>query len=506
MHNLIEDIILSFSPEELREFKYFLSGNNNIKTDREDIKLVDVIRKGETEAIQNSNAYHQTRKRLKKQLELFVQNQNVKTNVISETINLVEVARFFFKKNMAKQGWHYLMQAEELASKTDDYVLLDFVYDTQIAFASAKWNNSAPFISVPTMLKHRDKNLLSARRDAHANAAYILMLHEIQTLYSKEVYGNIDAVIQTALKKYNLEGDLFDVPKIYCKVVYIMCRALREKKDYPTLKNYALENYEALKTRKMLDKIPADFLMELIRSVYLASIRTADYENTEKFLQLYDSNKELFKDNPDEYLYYHFRSRLMAADLYMFTNMIGEAEKIFTQLLSQYSYENEKALVYFFLRVNLLALYFKLNNYNECITVYSGLIQKYRKQILKEEGLGLEMLLFTEIYGVIFYYETNDYDYALYLLNRTKRKYADLFNGDTLYREELFLKIIEKMLKQVSVKTNAKLRKECAYFLSLKQYIPGDKEYISLNAWLESKLSGESYYYCFLNPKQAINP
>lgn len=505
MHNLIEDIILSFSPEELREFKYFLGGNNNIKAEREDIKLVDMIRKGETDSSKSNNAYHQTRKRLKKQLELFVQNQNVKTNTISETINLVEVARFFFKKNMAKQAWHYLMQAESLASETDDYVLLDFVYDTQIAFASAKWNDSAQYIFVPSILKHRDKNLLSARRDAHANAAYILMLHEIQTFYSKEVYGNIDSLIQTALKKYNLEGDLFDVPKIYCKVVYIMCRALREKKDYPTLKNYALENYEALKERNMLYKIPPDFLMELIRSVYLAAIRTADYPNTEKFLELYDSNKELFKDDKEQYIYYHFRSRLMAADLYMFTNKIEEAESIFTELLSKYSYENENALVYFFLRVNLLALYFKLKNYTECITVYSGLIQKYRKKILKEEGLGLEMLLFTEIYGVIFYYETNDFDYALYLLNRIKRKYADLLNGGTLHREELFLKIIEKMLKQVSFKTNVKLRKDCIHFLSLKLYIPGDKEYISLNAWLESKLTGESYYHCFLNPQQFTN-
>lgn len=500
MHNLIEDIILSFSPEEFREFKYFLGGNNNIKGEREDIKLVDTIRKGSDDAA-SGNAYYQTRKRLKKQLELFVQNQNVKVNVTSEVTNLVEVGRFFFRKNMHKQGWYYLNQAEQLAAKTDDYVLLDFVYDTQIAYASATFKDSGPYISVPHILRHRDKNLLSARRDAHANAAYILMLHEIQRVYSREVYGNIDSVIQTALRKYNLEGDLFDVPKIYCKVVYIICRALREKKDYPTLKKYALENYEALRKRKMLNKIPADFLMELIRSVYLASIRTSDYKTTEKFLDLYHSSKELLKDKPEQYLYYHFRSKLMRADLYMFTNRIGEAENIFNELLAQYSYENKNAIVYFFLRINLLALHFKLNRFNDCITVYSGLIQKYRKQILKEEGLGLEMLLFTEIYGVIIYYETRDYDYALYLLNRIKRKYADLFKAESLQRENLFLKIMEKILKYGSATANNKLKRDCRLFISLKKYIPGDKEYISLNAWLESKLSGDSYYHCFLNPR-----
>ncbi len=69
MHHLIEEMILSFTREELREFKYFLKGRANMVQEREDVRLVDAIRKKIPSSSQSSNAYHQTRKRLKRQLE-----------------------------------------------------------------------------------------------------------------------------------------------------------------------------------------------------------------------------------------------------------------------------------------------------------------------------------------------------------------------------------------------------------------------------------------------------
>lgn len=498
MHNLIEDIICNFTPEEVREFKYFLGGNNNIKNDREDIKLVDAIRNEKTEEYANSNAYHQTRKRLKKQLELFVQNLNVKQDPVSEIINMMEVARFFFRKNLHGQAWHYLNMAEEMARDADDYKLLDFIHDTQIGFTSATWADSAPLVSVPELLYKRDTNLEFAHKDAGANAAFILMLHEIRNLFAKEVYANIDDVMDAALEKYKLNDKLLEAPKIYCKIVNMVCRAIREKKDYETLKKYALANYQLLKRRKMLDKIPQEFVMDLTRSVYLASIRTGDFKKADVFQKLYDQNKEHFRANPEKYIFFDFRSGIMAADLLMFTGKLKEAENLFSTLLRKYSFEIRNTIIYFLLRINLLALYFKLEDYEKCISIYSGLIQQYQKQVLKEEGLGMEMLLFTEIYGIIFYYEINDMEYALHLINRIKRKYAATLKEESLYREALFLKIIERMVK--GNMPAARLEKEGTYFLSLKKYIRGDKEYISLNAWLESKITGQSYYHCFMNP------
>lgn len=498
MHHLIEEIILSFTREELREFKYFLKGRANIVQEREDVLLVDSIRKKLPAANKNTNANHQTRRRLKHQLELFLQHENIKHDSNSRILNDVEVARFFFRKERYKEAWHYLGKAEKGAQETEAFELLDFIYYTQIDYALNTWPLTTPLVSVPLLLSKRDENMALARNDGDANAAYTLLLFEISELFSKAVFGNIDAIIDRVLKQYQLEDRIYDSPKIYAKIVNMVCRAFREKKDYHGLKSYSVKSYAVMQKRRMLDKIPPELLMELLRSIYQSSVRTYDYKVAAKFRLVYDAHKESFKSQHDKYIYFDFRSQIMAADLNMFAGKVKEAKTILVKLDKKYSLENKNAIIYFLLRINLLALYFKLNDYDTCIKIYSGLIQQYGKQVLKEEGLGLEMLLFTEIYGVIFYFEKGDDEYVLYLLKKLKRKYGDSSYQKNVEREMFFIRILERMVKHTGYTESEKFRKDFEHFSALKKYIPGDKEYISLNAWLEAKGNRMSYYDCFL--------
>jgi hypothetical protein len=498
MHNLIEEIIHSFTRDELREFKYFLKGRANIVQEREDILLLDSIRKGTLSHTVNINAYHQTRKRLKRQLELFLQQENSKHDSNSRIVNDIEVARFFFRKELYKEGWHYLTKAENAALEIESFELLDFIYFTQVNFALNTWPLSSSMLSMKSVLSKRDKNVVLSRSDGDANAAYMLLLSEISEIFSKEVVTNIDDIIERVLKQYQLEDRIYDSPKIYAKIVNMVCRAFREKKDYPGLKKYAVKHYGNMQKRKMLDKVPPELLSELLRSIYQSSVRTFDYKVAAKFQLVYDQLKERFRSQHDKYIYFDFRSQIMAADLCMFTNNVMEAKVILTKLDNKYSQENKNAIIYFFLRINLLALYFKLNDYDTCIKIYAGLIQQYGKQVLKEEGLGLEMLLFNEIYGLVFYYEKGDDDYVLHLLKKIKRKYGSSSFKENVEREMLFIKILEKMVKQKEYLQSDAFRKECERFYQLKKYVPGEKEYISLNAWLEAKYTRKSYYDCFL--------
>ncbi|MES2559832.1 MAG: hypothetical protein V4590_08845 [Bacteroidota bacterium] len=497
MHHLIEEMILSFTREELREFKYFLKGRANMVQEREDVRLVDAIRKKIPSSSQSSNAYHQTRKRLKRQLELFVQLENTKHDANSGILNDVEVARFFFRKERYKEAWNYLGKAEKSAHETESFELLDYIYYTQIDYALGTWPLTAPSVSVPALLAKRDRNVVLAKSNGDANAAYTLLLFEISELFSKEVFGNIDAIIERVLKQYQLEDRIYDNPKVYAKIVSMVCRAFREKKDYEGLKIYSVKSYGVMQRRRMLDKVPPELLMELLRSIYQSSVRTYDYKVAIKFSRVYETQKENFKAQHDKYIYFDFRSQIMAADLNMFTGKVKEAKSILLRLDKKYSLENKNAIIYFLLRINLLALYFKLNDYDRCIRIYSGLLQQYGKQVLREEGLGLEMLLFTELYGLIFYFEKGDDEYVLYLLKRIKRKYGGASHTKNVEREMLFLRILERMIKHEGYKGSDKFKVDYRHFVSLKKYIPGDKEYISLNAWLESKYTGSSYYDCF---------
>jgi hypothetical protein len=504
MHNIVEKIVLSFTREELRELKYFLEGRENIVEERTDILLVEKIRKNKTTVTTNANAYHQTRKRLKKQLGLYIQNNNVGYNNVSQIINEVEVARFLFRKGLYKEGWHYLQKAERSALEAEEYTLLGFIYDTQVYYALDNWPMRTPSLLIPELLDKKEQNSRLIISDSDANSAYLLILFEISEMFNKKVYGDIDAIINNVLKKYDLEDKIYDSPKIYVKVVNIVCRAFREKKDYQSLKRYSISSFQVMKKKKMLDKIPPDFLMDLLRSIYQSSTRTKDFKTAEKFQDIYNVQKERFLLQHDKYIYFDFRSQIMMADLFLFNNNMKEVRSILLKLNEKYSSENKNIIIYFLLRVNLFVLHFIAKEYDACIKIYSDLIQQYGKQVLKTDGLGLELMLFTELCGAIIYYEKDDEEYALYLLNKIKRKYSAIKNKNNLEREISFIQILEKIIKNKSYTSGKKFEEDCEHFMAMKEYIPGDKEYISLNAWLNSKLTKKSYYDCFLESVKKV--
>jgi hypothetical protein len=327
----------------------------------------------------------------------------------------------------------------------------------------------------------------------------LLILFELGELFNKKVQGDIDTIVQTILKKYNLEDSIYDSPQVYVKVVNVVCRALREKKDYLNLKRYAISHFQVMKRKKMLDKIPDELLMILLRFVQQAALLTKDYKTAVTFQTIYSEQKERLRLYPEKYMYFDFRSKIMFFILSMATDNLKEGKPVLLSLNKVYASERRNITVYFLLRINLLTLNFINKDYVACIKLYSDLLQQYNEEVLKTEGLGLEMLLFIEIYGAICYYEQEDEDYTLYLLTKIKRKYfGPEKNNNTLDRQIKFVQILEKIIKNKSYLYSKKFENDTRRFIAFREYIPGEKEYISLNAWLDSKIAKGSYYESFL--------
>jgi hypothetical protein len=299
------------------------------------------------------------------------------------------------------------------------------------------------------------------------------------------------------MAKYDLGARIYDRPAAYGKIVNMVCRALREKKDYAALRRYAVSNYQNMKRRKMLAQMPEDIVMDLLRSIYLSSVRTLDFKTAVTYQAVYDARRSAYKGLPEKFAHAEFRAGIMKADLFMFRGKLRDAAQLLGALNEKYGHSKDP-FFYFFLQINLLALHFKSDDFKRCVRIYARFIQNYNKTTLKEEGLGLEMLLFTQIYGALFYYENHDEEHAIYMLDKVKRKYARLGRTRPLKREIEFIRIAKKLMRDPAIARSAKFHAEVEAFMKLKKYIPGDKEYISLNAWLWSKCTGKSYYTCFL--------
>jgi hypothetical protein len=146
----------------------------------------------------------------------------------------------------------------------------------------------------------------------------------------------------------------------------------------------------------------------------------------------------------------------------------------------------------------MLAMHFSSNEYKICIRLYHEIMELNEKKILNERGFRLELILYTEIYGAIFHYENDDVDFAYYLVAKIKKKYSTVLNRQEAKREKQFVTIFEKMLNDSSYMDSTRFVLDCNVFNELKDFVPGDYEYISLNAWLLSKVKGRKYYECFL--------
>ncbi len=499
MKNTVDEIIKSFTKEELREFKYFLSRRNDGKESRVDLALLDKIRKGIV-VNENLTLHRQAKNRMKKHLELFVAIDDIKQRITSQIFNKIEVASFLFRKGLFDHAWDYLAKAEKIAREQEEYELLNYIYYIELSYS---YNIAVPpspkRVSIENLIEQWSQNNRLAMLDNNTNAAYAELFLTLNATFTQRLNVNVDEIINPIMKKYDLGKEVYlSNMKIFLKTVNIVCRLLREKREYVELKEYSLRSFYVLREKRMLNKVATEPLIDLLDVICISALRTKDYVNYEKFQRLYTAYIKRLKRSPSEFSYYDFIPSIDAADLYMCTNRLGLAKKRLLELYAKYKDYTESPRIFFLLRVNLIAVHFKCNEMNKCISLYTQIIQYGEKKILKEPGFRLDLMLFTDIYAVMFHYQSGDNDYAQSLSDKLKRKYKQELSESSNYREAAFLKLIDQLIKRPDCISANKFKNEVSNFLKLKSFIPGDNEYISFNAWLISQVSKRSYYDCYL--------
>ncbi len=502
MKNTVDAIIKNFTKEEYREFKYLVSKNTLHKNSRVDISIINHIRNG-TDSPKNMTVgnYRQTKSRIKQFLEQFIIKESARTKKLSQIITKMEVGIYLIEKGLSEHGWDYMKKAENLALESEEFELLNFIYHLQIA-NTYNIANMPPskLVNVMELISNWKKNLTLASINSNTNAAYAELIYRLREEFSQQLDINVDTLVNGIMVKYDLQNELNnDKMNIYLKTVNMVCRVLREKREYHPLKIYSINAFQHIRHLKMLGKVPILQLMDLLDVICIAALRSKDYFNYERFQRLYSAYAKKQKQHQDEFSYYDFIPAIDAGDLYMVTNRLEMAKSRLEPLYNKYKKHKENARIFFLLRANLIALNFKDNNYEKCINLYTEIVQYSEKKILAEPGLRLELMIFTDIYACMFYYEIKDYEQTLYLLNKIKRKYVAVFNKSESSRELEFVKIIERMANTPKLTKSNQFKSLINKFVEQKEYTPGDNEYISFNAWLLSKLNNTTYYQAFIN-------
>ena len=496
MPNTINAIIASLSRQEYRDLKLYCSSGRY--AEREDVKLLEVIRTGRNSSGKNSNAVHQTRKRLKKTVEQFIIKKCVQQDIQFRIYSFMEIAKHLFRKNMYREAWDYLLKAEALAIEAEEYNLLDHNYYIQITYCHNEAAHPQSDFSVERLLEKRAENKLLADIESNAKAAYAFLVNELNKQFSEQLVVNVDQLTQDILKQFGLNEKLYDNKlRIYSKIVTLVCRVLREKREYTNLKNYAINSYKLIRKNKEIHNLSDEFLIDLLDAICVGTLRSKDYKNCEKYTRLYEVQAKKMIAHSGRYTFYDFIQYVGVCDLSLCTNQLALAKE--TMLAAKKKYMNSTYIrISFLLRINLIAVHFCCREYAACIKLYNEIRSLNEKEILAEPGFRLELILFSDIYAIIFHYEEKEEEFALYLLEKFKRKYKTFLSQPDLKREKIFIELLEGILKNRQYLSTEANKIKTRKYIALRTYIPGDFEYISMNAWLQSKLSGKSYYESFL--------
>ena len=147
--DILRDTINQLDSKELDEFQYFITRFRK-KEDRKDLQLVklfsehDELKSKEyTHALYGShrlNTYQALRKRLLKQVSIFI-NQKYMLEDQSSTAQIsgyMAIIRFMMDRNNDFLAWTFLKKAEELAVSSENYGLLNNIFNLQLEYSESK--------------------------------------------------------------------------------------------------------------------------------------------------------------------------------------------------------------------------------------------------------------------------------------------------------------------------------------------------------------------------------
>src|SRR5690606_22912136 len=140
----------SLGEDEQKHFRKFLTHKSNAEK-RKDLEVFDKICKlgdyrtdevvTEIYGVYNeatSTAHRMLRVRIKKILEDFIHQQVRKDDTPLYIHKLITIARFLYLRKKRALSWNYLLKAEKIAIKAEEYELLDQVYQFMIEYAWAQ--------------------------------------------------------------------------------------------------------------------------------------------------------------------------------------------------------------------------------------------------------------------------------------------------------------------------------------------------------------------------------
>lgn len=496
----IREIIHTLTDEEQKEFRHFAQRQRK-RTQRKDLELFDLFKKKEVlkpaavitklyGTTAKKEAYHGLRKRLLKQLTDYIVLRNLETDsaAVSSAMGQLSLARYLFDQRSEELAWKYLQKAEQLATESEQYDLLNAIYNLQIEKSAI-----LPDLDLDHLIQQQRHNKKLADEDERANMANALVKRELLRMRREGEDIDFAAVIDRQLSAFNLKEAMTERPKLLFNLISMSRSAILVKKDFYNFEPFLIRNYERLEKEIGFTARQQNYRLSFLYMIAHTLYRNKKFDRSISYL---DQLNELIQKEGKAYFSLHYANytQLYAANLFF----KGELESATTLLLGlledkKVRLQTEDQLN---ITVNLGIYYF---HHNTLKKAHAMLLSIYHTDKWCEKVMGKEWVLKKNLMEVLLYYDMEHTEVAESRMRSIERNYAHLLDQPVYQRVKVYMALVRQLIfNPETIRTLAFEERVEGSF----QWVPVEQEDIqamAFYAWLKSKMIKKPFYDTLLD-------
>lgn len=498
MDNL-KTIIETLSAEDKREFTVFIRRQKKSKNrkdfelfkilqEKKDYKAKEVVAKLYPEK-PNTVAYHALRKRLIRHLLDFIvlKRMDEDTSSASSVMGMISMSQYLLGKGRHKLAWQFLKKGEKQAQESEQFHLLNTIYNLQIEYSV---HNPDEALQLTVVKWEENKRL--ADEDERATIANSLIQQSLDLV--KLTGGNIDfeKIIREVLEGYGLSEAVSKRPRLFFNLMSIARSAALVKKDYHAFAPFLVSKYEEFEQQHGFSQSNLYYKLNLLYMVSHVLYRSKQFDESIQYLDLLLENLSEGKKAYFE-IFYPKYCLLLAANL-VFSNQSEKATEVLEQMREGNKYKlSDKEEIEVI--INLGFYYFQQEKHEKaarCLRELNRSDQYYEKK------MGREWVIKKNMSEMIFYYDFGDYDLAINKLRTIERNYVEVFAQPNYQNVKPFIQLIKLLFKDPSLVSKPNFMEIVDNSLQFLPFEEEDLQAVSFYAWLKSKMTKKGYYETLL--------
>ncbi len=493
--DLIQEMVQALSMEEKKDFRLFLQRYQKKKPDKtqELFQLfTEGIPKGRAAVLkkmypedENLVAYHATRKRLIRQLSEYIFLQQKRQDITSEgqTESLLFVSKYLFDRHSEAAAWDFLLQAEELAIKTETYLILNSIYSYQIEKSMSEF---APALN--RILQKKEQTQELALEEDLANTAHQVIRHQLMEARSSGKEIKMEKVINEVLKKYKLSTILPERPRLMYNLISIYRSTALATKDFYSFEPYIISQFQAALKKNVFTQYNHRYKVHLLYMITHVLYRNKKFKEAESYLE--KLNQSLLEYQNSQYLTFYPRYCLLKSAILNYTGRYKEAIELLKDFLTQKKFNADKINtlnVY----LNLSTYYFQQQQYHSSVTVFRNV---QHSDTWLSKIMGREWILKKDLIECINQFELGHSDLVASRIKSIRKNFKDLFEQSVYKRVQVFLLLVEKLNEQPQIASSKKFREEVANSFVFIEAEREDIQAMTFYGWLKGKMENRNYY------------